>query len=137
MLLDPIVCGPGLCEGEAEVAAGVRGGGGVEEGAEAVVAVPSPRGRADSAEALMAATTQWEVFGERRARRDTGAAGCAGVDRWRRVVDRAKWGADGGAGGEDDRQNHGALLWTPTIGSYRVVEISHSRLYMMENTEKA
>jgi hypothetical protein len=26
--------------------------------------------------------------------------------------------------GEDDRgQNRGALLWTPTIGSYRVVEI--------------
>jgi hypothetical protein len=26
--------------------------------------------------------------------------------------------------GEEDRgQNRGALLWTPTIGSYRVVEI--------------
>jgi hypothetical protein len=43
MLPDPIVCGAGLREGEAEVAGGVGG-----EEAEAVVAAPSPRGRADS-----------------------------------------------------------------------------------------
>jgi hypothetical protein len=85
LLPDPIVCGAGLREGEAEVVAGVRG---VEEGAEEVVAT-CPRGRADN--------------------------GFCG-------------GADGGLAAtaqqvrEDDRgQNRG--VWTPTIGSYRVVEI--------------
>ena len=86
MLPDPIVCGAGLREGEAEVVAGVRG---VKEGAEEVVAAPSPRGRADN--------------------------GFCG-------------GADGGLAAtaqrvrEDDRGQNRAV-WTPTIGSYRVVEI--------------
>jgi hypothetical protein len=83
------VCGAGLREGEAEVVAGVRGGGGVEAGEEGVVAAPIPRGRADNgfcggADGGLAATAQ-------RARED---------DRW---------------------QNRGVC--TPTIGSYRVVEI--------------
>jgi hypothetical protein len=63
----------------------------------------------------MVATAQWEVFGERRARRDTWAAGCASVDRWRRVVNRAKWGADGVAGGGGRSR---AKPWCTTVDAY-------------------
>jgi hypothetical protein len=98
MLPDPIVCGVGLHEGEAEVAAGVRGWR-REQKRWSRRQVHAGKRTADSAEALMAATVQWEVFEEQRARRDTGATGCAGIDWWRRFFDREKWGDFGGGGG--------------------------------------
>jgi hypothetical protein len=60
MLPDPIVCGAGLREGEAEVAAGVRGGGGMwrEQRRWSRRQVRAGERTTDSVEALMAATAQ-------------------------------------------------------------------------------
>jgi hypothetical protein len=89
MLPDPIVCGAGLREGEAEVAAGVRGGGGEVAGAEEVGAAPSPCGRADN-------------------------GFCGGADGGYSAA---------GAGGRSRAEPWCTTVWTPTICSYRVVEI--------------